>query len=848
MFKFSIPSIPYTTFLQFACAIVGLSITSATLAQNVGGDPVYGSTNLEAGFVPDPVVIEISPGGPDQVDDLGANCVGFIASAQPDHDLYYESGSSVLGIFVNADIDTTLVISDPAGTWHCNDDSSSLSNANPGILFESPLSGLYNIWVGTYENIGTGATAKLAVTEWGEAQWASLELEASDRNDNIASTGDVDFGDDSSMWASDGECDDSRFEGDGVASSLIDSDIYHDASDCRTLYDAGAIRLIGTTTTNTGDVRRGALETSDNTRDGNIYVDTFSFSANAGDNAIIDLRSGEFDTYLLVNSPSGEQFINDDYESSFDRSLLSLNLEESGTYQVWVSSFAQDETGGYTLTMDTENSGLASLNLNYSDQLGSNDNTLGSGEYFDVYSFDGRPGQRVAIDLNSNSFDTYVFLRSPSGEQEANDDAGGTSRSLIETELTESGSYDVIVTSFAAGETGAYELSIGETATATSNVVVNNDTSSVSIGDSITGRLEGSDDLSATNRLEDSYVFTAAAGESIQIDMTSSDFDTYLTLVTPNGEQIENDDHDGSTAQSRVALTLPEGGRFRILVSSYAEDMRGNYNLSLQRGSAENTSTASISSSNSDIYGLFVGMADYPGEDNDLPLTDQDAERARDALINGAGMNPANGTTLLNSDATNANFRSALSRIDASAGPEDTLVIFYSGHGSRVPRPSGPDMFDPDGMDETMVLYDGNLIDDDLAALLADMDVGKVLLVMDSCFSGGFSKDIVSQPGRMGLFSSEEDVLSQVAFKFQAGGYLSVFFEEALTQGYADIDDNGELTAIELSQYLHNRFRADVKSFGSDEYVRASGPQANYQQLVVDRGGIGPYNVLFTRQ
>ena len=65
----------------------------------------------------------------------------------------------------------------------------------------------------------------------------------------------------------------------------------------------------------------------------------------------------------------------------------------------------------------------------------------------------------------------------------------------------------------------------------------------------------------------------------------------------------------------------------------------------------------------------------------------------------------------------------------------------------------------------------------------------------------------------MGLFSSEEDVTSQVAAKFRAGGYLSVFFEEAL-EGYADFDENGELTALELSEYLHNRFRVDVKSAG----------------------------------
>jgi hypothetical protein len=210
-------------------------------------------------------------------------------------------------------------------------------------------------------------------------------------------------------------------------------------------------------------------------------------------------------------------------------------------------------------------------------------------------------------------------------------------------------------------------------------------------------------------------------------------------------------------------------------------------------------------------------------------------------------MDPSNAYTLLNTDATNANFRSALNSINSSIGADDTLVIFYSGHGNRVPRAAGPDSSDPDGLDETIELYDGAMRDDDLAALLDGSNAGKILLVMDSCFSGGFSKDIISQPGRMGLFSSEEDVTSQVAFKFQAGGYLSVFFDEAIREGYADRDENGELTALELSQYLHGRYRADVKSAASTEYVRTWGPQAAYQHLVVDRGGVSPYSVLFNR-
>ena len=63
-------------------------------------------------------------------------------------------------------------------------------------------------------------------------------------------SGAIDFGDDASDSAQDGECDDPRFddprfEGEGIDSLPLASDRGHDATDCRRLYDEGRIRLFG---------------------------------------------------------------------------------------------------------------------------------------------------------------------------------------------------------------------------------------------------------------------------------------------------------------------------------------------------------------------------------------------------------------------------------------------------------------------------------------------------------------------------------------------------------------------------------------------------------------------------
>lgn len=56
----------------------------------------------------------------------------------------------------------------------------------------------------------------------------------------------VDFGDDSSQYARDGECDDPRFTGEGMASSTSEDNVRRDATDCRAMFQAGMLRPVRT--------------------------------------------------------------------------------------------------------------------------------------------------------------------------------------------------------------------------------------------------------------------------------------------------------------------------------------------------------------------------------------------------------------------------------------------------------------------------------------------------------------------------------------------------------------------------------------------------------------------------
>ncbi len=660
-----------------------------------------------------------------------------------------------------------------------------------------------------------------------------------------AGGGGVDFGDDSSTWANDGECDDPRFAGEGMASYLVDSDLYRDATDCRDLFNRGQITLVANAVED--DVERNRLEPGDDTLSSGEYRDDFTFEGQNGQQAIIDLRSTDFDPYLIVTAPGGEQFDNDDYEGDIARSLLALDLSESGTYEVIVTSYAEGETGAYTLQMDVGDAAAVERARRETGTLAAGDTVLDDGEYLDTYEFDARPGQRVTIDLSSNDFDTYLILADPVGGREENDDGSESTDSTLAIDITESGTYRVGVTSYEAGETGSYELNIELADLAGGQSQDNRDVATLTVGGPARGSLELGDQQLETGEYQDIYVFDGSSGQSVTIDMTSSDFDTYVALMTPSGDVIENDDYEGSTSRSLVELSLTETGRYRVVATSYAVDEVGDYLLSLGIGGGSSTAQASRgNAAGGRTYGIFAGISDYPGTGSDLDFTAEDAIRVRDAMIRGGGMLPEDAITLTDSQATAQNLREALDHVASEAGPDDTFVFFYSGHGGRLER-AGPEMSDPDSLDETLVLYDEELRDDEIREMFDGISAGTTLMFLDSCFSGGFAKDLISVPGRMGMFSSEEDVTSQVAVKFRAGGYLSYFLDEAIGEGYADGDRDGDVTAIELSEYVHLRYRNDVKSADPSEFVRTGGPQSGYQHLVVDRGSVGPYDVLFTQ-
>ena len=93
-------------------------------------------------------------------------------------------------------------------------------------------------------------------------------------------------------------------------------------------------------------------------------------------------------------------------------------------------------------------------------ELAAGDVTLSSGEYQDTYTVHVGAGQWVHAVMTSSAVDPYVILRLPDQSQAENDDAtpGDSTRAEVTFQVPEAGQVELLATSYATGETGAYSL------------------------------------------------------------------------------------------------------------------------------------------------------------------------------------------------------------------------------------------------------------------------------------------------------------------------------------------------------------------------------------------------------
>ena len=210
--------------------------------------------------------------------------------------------------------------------------------------------------------------------------------------------------------------------------------------------------------------------------------------------------------------------------------------------------------------------------------LTTSDCTLSDGSHADLYSVPVTAGQTLTIDLTSSAFDAFLLLLDSSGSSLAfNDDYSGLNSRIVYT-MSSSGTVYVVANSLSVSGTGSYSLSVqcsggGENPCPVANITC---------GASVNGTLSTSDCTLSDGSYADMYSFPATAGRAVQIDMSSSAFDTYLMLANSSLSLLASNDDGGGGLNSRITYTPTSSGTLVIIANSLSAGAAGSYNVALQ--------------------------------------------------------------------------------------------------------------------------------------------------------------------------------------------------------------------------------------------------------------------------
>ena len=201
----------------------------------------------------------------------------------------------------------------------------------------------------------------------------------------------------------------------------------------------------------------GSLDEGDMTRDFGELYDAYAFDAEMGQQVTVRLEGTEgLDTYLVVRSPTGQEWTNDDFAGA-NVSQVDLVAGEGGTWTVWASGFNSEARGPYSLEVTL--GGIAEVTT-IQGRLDPSDTQSIKGEYVDTFTIDAPESGRFMVELLSYGFDGYLRVTSPSGQHWRNDDAGSTTLSRIEGLAGTPGEWTVDVTTIGEGAVGAYDVRV----------------------------------------------------------------------------------------------------------------------------------------------------------------------------------------------------------------------------------------------------------------------------------------------------------------------------------------------------------------------------------------------------
>lgn len=236
--------------------------------------------------------------------------------------------------------------------------------------------------------------------------------------------------------------------------------------------------------------------------------------------------------------------------------------------------------------------------------------------------------------------------------------------------------------------------------------------------------------------------------------------------------------------------------------------------------------------------GLFIGVGKYLHPEY-APTHEELAHSAKvmhGLLVQHGGLDPQRTRLLMNEQATKANLqRHIVEWLPSVSRPGDTVFIYFSGHAGQVDCLDGSEA---DGKDECLGPYDlegfhdgdtpeqararfraTNIIDDTLARWLEELQGRQVVLILDTCHSGGvvegkaLARKLLRDTGTRVKDIAQMNVLvltscaSDEQSLFEGPRNKTMWFTYCLTEAIEAIAGKHPLTVQQAFEYTRERMR-----------------------------------------
>jgi pre-peptidase len=228
------------------------------------------------------------------------------------------------------------------------------------------------------------------------------------------------------------------------------------------------------------------------------YFERWILPVRANQSFTVDLTSDDFDAYLLLTRGRGDKLVDNDDGGGSCNARIVYTATDDHPLRVFVNTASRPrrQTGRFTLkvtegqspvetkgncrfTNNVASNAMAqpssspspepashSITVGQSQQgtLTSNDVLLRSDStYAQAWTIQGTAGTTVTIDLESDAFDSYLFLRGPGisgGRDYQDDDSGGNCSARLTATFPQTGEYEIVVNTAGHYATGAFTLSV----------------------------------------------------------------------------------------------------------------------------------------------------------------------------------------------------------------------------------------------------------------------------------------------------------------------------------------------------------------------------------------------------